>query len=160
MSGEATPSQIGAFLMALGCAAKPSTKSRAPSRPCAARCCGSKRPTGAIDIVGTGGDGSHSVNISTASAFVDRRRRRSSRQARQSRPVLADRRRRCPDGARRQASTLPPEPIGRCIAEAGVGFMFAPGASSRHAAMSGRPASSSAPARSSTCSDRCQTRPG
>ncbi len=68
--GEATPSQIGGLLMALRTRgetveeyAAAAAVMRAKSRPV-------KAPAGAIDIVGTGGDGKGTLNISTAAAFV------------------------------------------------------------------------------------------
>ncbi|MEO1490773.1 MAG: anthranilate phosphoribosyltransferase [Pseudomonadota bacterium] len=70
MSGEATPAQIGGFLMTLRTRgetvdeiAGAASVMRAKAAPVAA-------PAGAMDIVGTGGDGKHTLNISTATAFV------------------------------------------------------------------------------------------
>ena len=70
MSGEATPSQIGAFLMALRVRGETVDEISGAVATMRDKMLKVAAPAGAIDIVGTGGDGSHSVNISTASAFV------------------------------------------------------------------------------------------
>ena len=78
-----------------------------------------------VDIVGTGGDGAHTFNISTCSMFV-----------------AAGAGARCAKHGGRSVSSksgaadvlealgvninLPPEQIARCISETGMGFMFAP----------------------------------
>jgi len=70
MSGEAQESQIGAFLMALrlrGETVDEITGAVSTMRAKAARI---NAPDNAIDIVGTGGDGSGSYNISTGAALV------------------------------------------------------------------------------------------
>ena len=131
MSGDATPGQIGGFLMALrvrGEAVSEISGAVATMRDKMLRV---EAPAGAIDIVGTGGDGSHSLNIPTASAFVI---------AGAGVPVAKHGNR----GLSSQTGSadvltglgikldLTPEAIGHCIAKAGVGFMFAP---SHHPAM-------------------------
>ena len=131
MSGDATPGQIGGFLMALrvrGEAVSEISGAVATMRDKMLRV---EAPAGAVDIVGTGGDGSHSLNISTASAFVI---------AGAGVPVAKHGNR----GLSSQTGSadvliglgikidLTPEAIGDCIAKAGVGFMFAP---SHHPAM-------------------------
>lgn len=68
--GEATPSQIGGFLMALRTRGETVGEYAAAAAAMRARCRAVKAPAGAIDIVGTGGDGKGTLNISTATAFV------------------------------------------------------------------------------------------
>jgi anthranilate phosphoribosyltransferase len=88
-------------------------------------------PASLLDIVGTGGDASHTFNISTASMFVAsaagarvaKHGNRSVSSKSGSADVLEAL------GANIQ---LTPEQVARCIATAGVGFMFAP---SHHGAM-------------------------
>ena len=78
-----------------------------------------------VDIVGTGGDGSHTFNISTCSMFVaaaagakvSKHGGRSVSSKSGSADVLE---------ALGININLPPEAIARCIEEVGVGFMFAP----------------------------------
>ncbi|WP_340109178.1 anthranilate phosphoribosyltransferase [Pikeienuella sp. HZG-20] len=70
MSGDATPAQIGGFLMALrtrGETVDEYAAAAAVMRAHATRVAGGED---AIDIVGTGGDGKGTLNISTAAAFV------------------------------------------------------------------------------------------
>jgi anthranilate phosphoribosyltransferase len=78
-----------------------------------------------VDIVGTGGDGSHTFNISTCSMFVaaaagarvSKHGNRSVSSKSGSADVLE---------AMGVPLTLTPKAISRCIADTGIGFMFAP----------------------------------
>ncbi|MEM8656092.1 MAG: anthranilate phosphoribosyltransferase [Pseudomonadota bacterium] len=68
--GEATPSQIGGLLMALRTRGETVDEYAAAAAVMRAKCNPVKAPEGAMDIVGTGGDGKGTLNISTATAFV------------------------------------------------------------------------------------------
>lgn len=68
--GEATPSQIGGLLMALRTRGESVPEYTAAARVMRAKCNKVAAPEGAMDIVGTGGDGKGTLNISTATAFV------------------------------------------------------------------------------------------
>jgi len=68
--GEATPSQIGGLLMALRTRGETVDEYAAAAAVMRAKCNAVRAPDGAIDIVGTGGDGKGTLNISTATAFV------------------------------------------------------------------------------------------
>jgi anthranilate phosphoribosyltransferase len=78
-----------------------------------------------VDIVGTGGDGSHTFNISTCSMFVaaaagakvSKHGGRGVSSKSGSADVLE---------ALGLNINLPPDAIAKCIAEVGIGFMFAP----------------------------------
>jgi len=70
MSGDATPSQIGAFLMALRVRGETVDEITGAARIMRAKAVGIDAPPGTIDTCGTGGDASGSFNISTASALV------------------------------------------------------------------------------------------
>jgi anthranilate phosphoribosyltransferase len=70
MSGDATPSQIGAFLMALRVRGETVDEIAGAARIMRAKAVAIEAPPGAVDTCGTGGDASGSFNISTASALV------------------------------------------------------------------------------------------
>src|SRR5437867_5900053 len=70
MSGNATPSQIGGLLMALRVRGETVDEITGAARIMRAKALKIDAPPGTIDTVGTGGDGSGSFNISTASALV------------------------------------------------------------------------------------------
>ncbi|MGR3615574.1 MAG: anthranilate phosphoribosyltransferase [Paracoccaceae bacterium] len=68
--GEATPSQIGGLLMALRTRGETVDEYAAAAAVMRSKCNAVQAPAGAMDIVGTGGDGKGTLNISTATAFV------------------------------------------------------------------------------------------
>lgn len=70
MSGNATPSQMGAFLMALRLRGETVEEITGAARTMRAKASPIAAPAGAIDTVGTGGDGAGTFNISTAAAIV------------------------------------------------------------------------------------------
>ena len=70
MSGDATPSQMGGFLMALRVRGETVDEITGAARAMRAKARHVTAPDGAIDVVGTGGDGSGTYNISTATAIV------------------------------------------------------------------------------------------
>ena len=70
MEGNATDAQIGGFLAALRTRGETVTEYAAAAKVMRAKCRPVKAPVGAIDIVGTGGDGKGTLNISTAAAIA------------------------------------------------------------------------------------------
>lgn len=129
LSGDATPAQLIAFVVALRAKGESPAElaglldavlAHATLVPLTA-----EQRDSAVDIVGTGGDQSHSINVSTLAAIVT---------AGAGVPV-------CKHGARSASSKcgtadvleelgvtieLSPEQVKHCIDEAGIGFCFAP----------------------------------
>ena len=131
MSGEATASQIGAFLMALRLRGESVQEIAGAVSAMRGKMLKVNAPDDAIDIVGTGGDASGSWNVSTASALVVAGCgvpvAKHGNRALTSRSGAAD-----TLAALGVNLELGPDGISKCIAEAGIGFMFAP---SHHSAM-------------------------
>ncbi|SJZ47641.1 anthranilate phosphoribosyltransferase [Enhydrobacter aerosaccus] len=69
-SGDATPAQMGAFLMALKVRGETADELAGGARVLRAKVLRVHAPDGAIDIVGTGGDHHGTYNVSSCSAFV------------------------------------------------------------------------------------------
>jgi anthranilate phosphoribosyltransferase len=131
LSGEVTPAQMGAFLMALrvrGESVEEITGAVAAMRGKMLRV---TAPADAIDIVGTGGDQAGSYNVSTLASIivaacgvpVAKHGNRAASSKSGASDVLA---------ALGVAIGLPPASVEACISEVGIGFMMAP---THHAAM-------------------------
>ncbi|MFD2238994.1 anthranilate phosphoribosyltransferase [Aureimonas populi] len=131
MSGEATPSQIGGFLMALRVRGETVDEIAGAVDVMRANMVRVEAPADAVDIVGTGGDHAGTLNISTCAAFVVAgcgvTVAKHGNRALSSRSGAAD-----VLMALGVNVDLKPHEIGHVIREAGIGFMFAP---SHHAAM-------------------------
>ena len=125
MSGEATPSQMGGLLMAMRVRGETVDEITGAVTTMRAKMQRVAAPPDAIDVVGTGGDASGSYNISTCAAFIVAGAgipvAKHGNRALSSRSGAAD-----VLGALGVRIDLPPETIARCIADAGIGFMFAP----------------------------------
>src|SRR3712207_9564255 len=70
MSGEATPAQIAAFAVALRAKGESAEEVAGMAATMSERASPVRLPRPTVDIVGTGGDGAHTVNISTMAAVV------------------------------------------------------------------------------------------
>lgn len=131
MSGEATPSQIGGFLMALRVRGETVPEISGAVATMRAKMLPVNAPSGAIDIVGTGGDASGSYNVSTCAAFIVAGAgvpvAKHGNRALSSKSGAAD-----TLAALGVNIEVGPEEIATCIKEAGIGFMFAP---THHSAM-------------------------
>lgn len=135
LSGEVTPAQSGAFLMALRVRGESIEEITGAVEALRARMLPVEAPADAVDIVGTGGDNSGSYNVSTLAAILT---------AAAGVPVAkhGGRAASSKSGAADVLTALgvnlsaDPANIARAIREAGVGFMFAPNhhASMRHVA--------------------------
>jgi anthranilate phosphoribosyltransferase len=125
MAAEATPSQMGALLMALRVRGETVEEITGAALAMRAKMHTVSAPANAVDVVGTGGDQSGSYNISTCAAFVVAGAgipvAKHGNRALSSRCGAADVLTAL--GAR---VDLTPEAVARCIADAGIGFMFAP----------------------------------
>ena len=131
MAGDATPAQIGGFLMALRVRGETVDEIAGAIGTMRARMLAVEAPADAVDIVGTGGDNVGTYNISTCSAFVVAASgvpvAKHGNRALSSKSGAAD-----VLMALGVAIDLPPARIAAAIREAGVGFMFAP---AHHSAM-------------------------
>jgi anthranilate phosphoribosyltransferase len=123
--GTATPAQMGGFLMALRTRGETVDEFAAAASVMRARCNPVRAPEGAMDIVGTGGDGKGTLNISTATAFV----------VAGAGVVVAKHGNRNLSSKSGAADALTelglnvmvgPDVVERCLSQAGIGFMMAP----------------------------------
>lgn len=123
--GEATPAQMGGLLMALRVRGETVDEYAAAASVMRAKCNKVRAPEGAMDIVGTGGDGKGTLNISTATAFV----------VAGAGVVVAKHGNRNLSSKSGAADALTemglnvmigPELVERCLTEVGIGFMMAP----------------------------------
>lgn len=131
MSGEATPSQMGALLMGLRVRGETVEEIAGAVSVMRAKMLTVEAPDEAVDVVGTGGDASGSYNISTCASFIVAGAgvpvAKHGNRALSSKSGAAD-----VLSALGVRLDLDPAGISRCIGEAGIGFMFAP---SHHPAM-------------------------
>lgn len=128
MTGQATPAQIGAYLVALRMKGETIPEITGSVRAMRANAVKVKlaNPNERIyDIVGTGGDGAHTFNISTAAAFVlagtGRKVAKHGNRAASSQCGSAD-----VLSALGVNLDLTPEQVAKAIDTIGIGFMFAP----------------------------------
>jgi anthranilate phosphoribosyltransferase len=125
MNGDATPAQIGAFVTALHIKGETDEEIAGLASVMRSKATPVNVPGPTIDVVGTGGDGSNSFNISTAAAFVAAgaglKVAKHGNRAASSRCGSAD-----ILEALGVNLELGPEAVRECIEEAGIGFMFAP----------------------------------
>jgi anthranilate phosphoribosyltransferase len=125
MSGVATPAQMGAFLMALRVRGETVEEITGAAKLMRAKMTPVEAPPGAVDIVGTGGDGIGTFNVSTCASLVAagagvpiaKHGNRSVSSLAGASDVL---------GALGVKLDVAPATVSRCIKEAGVGFMWAP----------------------------------
>ncbi|HET6394974.1 MAG TPA: anthranilate phosphoribosyltransferase [Blastococcus sp.] len=125
MTGEATPVQVAAFAVALRAKGESAEEVAGLATEMLAQATPVRLSRDCVDIVGTGGDGAHTVNISTMAAVVA---------AAAGVPVAKH-------GGRAASSSsgaadvlealgvvieLPADGVARCVEEAGIGFFFAP----------------------------------
>ncbi len=132
MTGEATPAQIGGFLVGLRMKGETVDEITAAASVMRELASGVKvEGDHVVDIVGTGGDGINTFNISTASTFV----------VAAAGGIVAKHGNRSVSSKSGSADLLEvagvnldlsPEQVAQCIKEVGVGFMFAP---KHHSAM-------------------------
>jgi anthranilate phosphoribosyltransferase len=125
MAGEATPAQLGALLAALHMRGETPDEIAGFASALRANALRVDVGDGAIDVVGTGGDRSNSINISTISAIVvagagghvAKHGNRAASSQCGSADVLE---------ALGVKIDLGPAGVAACVREAGIGFMFAP----------------------------------
>jgi anthranilate phosphoribosyltransferase len=125
MAGEASPAQIAGFVVALRAKGETASEVSGLADVMLANATRVQIDEPAVDVVGTGGDRAHTVNISTMAAIVV---------AGAGVPVVKH-------GNRAASSScgaadvlealgvpldLTPEDIAQCVTEAGIGFCFAP----------------------------------
>ena len=131
MSGEATPSQIGGFLMAMRVRGESEAEFAGAIDAMRSKMLRVDAPVDAIDIVGTGGDAKGSYNISTCTALVVAAC--GVKVAKHGNRSLSSK-----SGASEVLKSLgvhldlSPGQISDCIEQANIGFMFAP---AHHSAM-------------------------
>ena len=133
LEGKATPAQIAAFVVGLRMKGESSEEIAAAARSLRKQCesIHPKVDGPLLDTCGTGGDGLHTFNISTAAAIVAaacgvavaKHGNRAVSSKAGSADVLE---------ALGVRIDLTPEAVERCVEEVGIGFLFAP---SHHAAM-------------------------
>ena len=131
LSGEVTPAQMGAFLMALRVRGETVEEITGAVSAMRAKMLRVSAPADAIDIVGTGGDGHGSYNVSTLASpivaacgvAVAKHGNRAASSKSGSSDVLT---------ALGVRIGLPAEQVAACIRDAGIGFMMA---QTHHAAM-------------------------
>ncbi|HEX4891467.1 MAG TPA: anthranilate phosphoribosyltransferase [Alphaproteobacteria bacterium] len=125
MSGDATPAQIGGFLMALRVRGETVDEITAAASVMREKVLRVDAPMDAIDTCGTGGDASGTFNISTAAAFVvaacgvpvaKHGNRALSSKTGSAEVLMAL-------GVNIETS---PELVSECVRKAGLGFMMAP----------------------------------
>ena len=131
LSGEVTPAQMGGFLMALRVRGESVDEIVGAVTAMRAKMLRVEAPASAIDIVGTGGDGHGSYNVSTLASLIvagcGTPVAKHGNRAASSRSGASD-----VLGALGVAVGLPAGQVAACIREAKVGFMMA---QTHHAAM-------------------------
>lgn len=131
LSGEVTPAQLGGFLMALRTRGESVDEISGAVAAMRGKMLKVVAPADAVDVVGTGGDGAGSYNVSTLAALivaacgvpVAKHGNRAASSKSGSSDILT---------ALGVKIGITPEAVARCIAEANIGFMMA---QTHHAAM-------------------------
>ncbi|MGY1813132.1 anthranilate phosphoribosyltransferase [Blastococcus sp. SYSU D00820] len=125
MSGEASPAQIAGFVVALRAKGESPAEVAGLADTMRDRATPVDLPLACVDIVGTGGDGAHTVNISTMASVVTaaagvpvaKHGNRAASSSSGAADVLE---------ALGVVIDLPAPAVAQCVQEAGIGFFFAP----------------------------------